>query len=654
MVKRSLILLLLSSVLVLTFLPNVPVMTKPSFAPHEDPTEAESSIDSFSLLMYYSDVFMQMSQGQYENASMLVRSLKFAYAPEELRYIVQRYNDLMLELTQILNDTENLLREASALLEVYRLEEASMVLNSTGLLLGRADILLRDVEEATGTLSNRLRVFASPTGSKARLAYDRLRSMLQRLKLLAEEYEKLLKTLRGEASEIQMMQLAPTEITLNLNTSSVLVGGFIRASGNLLSEGKGLAKRTVTILLDGTPVAESVTSLDGSYSSAVTIPYRYVNMSSFEALYSPKGDDRGIYLASKSPKVPIKIIFHRTWTTVFVPEKAYPGLPITVEGEATVEGGVPARLRDFKIFLDNIPLAENHTDLRGHFEAEIVISPRTLVGKHKLTLNIEPKAVHAGVTYQEELNVVKATSEMSLQVPSVLLLPTSVYVKGYVHSSFGPLKGALIRLELAESSITVKTVEEGRFDAAVYMPLNLFPSGFQELRVSVEPAEPWNAPVQTTKTILVMNPVNISLMSATFLSITVTLYTNLRKTKPTEEAALTAPIIQSKPEVQSVEARESQSTAKPKDVRGRVIEAYLKAVEKIVEVLGIPMAPYMTLREFLSAVKPNLKDATDYFTDLTLLAERVLYSPYFPQEDEASEVEGSVEKIMKSMKVGSP
>jgi len=653
-VKRSLILLLVLLVFVLTSILNVSVMSEVNLTPHEDPAKAESSLDSFSLLMYYSDILMQISIGQYENASMLADSFRFAYVPEELRYIIQRYNDLMLELTQVLNDTENLLTEASTLLYAYRLEEVSRVLNSTGILLGRAGILIRGLEDATATLSSRLRVFASPAESRVRQAYNRLQSMLQRLRLLTEDYRKLLKTLRGEATQIEIVELTPTEITLNLNASSVLVGGFVTTLGSLLSEGKGLAKRAVTILLDGMPVAESLTSQDGWYSATVRIPYKYVNSSNFQAVYLPRSDDRGVYLASRSPPVAIRILFYKTRVGVAIPKEVYPGLPMTIEGEATIMGGVPASLRSVRIFRDGVLLAENQTDLQGRFEVRVVTNPRVPVGKHRLTVGIEPQKVFAGVTYEGELNVVKATSEMSIQVPSILCLPANMYVEGYVYSSFGPVKGALVRLEISEYTITTETLEEGRFEATIYMPLNLVPSGFEELRVSVEPAEPWNAPVQIKRIALVINPANISLMSAAFLSITAALFTNPRKTRLTEETVLTAPIVQHKPEIQVVGSPRSEPAPRPEDARGRVLEAYLRVVEKIVEVTGILMAPYMTLREFLSAVRPNLKDAVDYFADLTLLAERVLYSPYFPEEDQVSKAEGSTERIMKSLKVGSP
>lgn len=644
----SLLLLFISSLL-----SNVSVRAGLIFPPHEDPAMAKSVIDAYSLLAYYSDIFMQLSVRQYGNASLLIERLKFAYIPEDLAYIIQRYNDLTLELMVILNRTENLLAEASTLLYQYRLEEASTIFNSTGILIGKAEILLKDVEEATGTISSRLGVFAAPAESRLTQVYNRIQNMLQRLRALTKEYKDLLRRLRDEAHEVQMEELKPTETTLSLNATNVFVGVFVNAAGNLSSEGEGLSNRKVTLLLDESPMNEALTSSNGSYSISVRIPYRYVEALKIEALYTPIGDDRGVYLASKSRAFSINVMFYRSLVNVTVPVEAYPGVPITVEGEVAVEDGVSAGFRNVKIFLDHVFLAENETNLQGCFEAEITFSQHIQIGKHSLTFTVEPRGVYAGTTYEGELNIVKAPSEINIQASSILVLPSTMYIEGSVYSSFGPLRGALIRLEFGESSSAVKTLSDGKFNATVDMPLNLVLSGFQELRVNVEPAEPWNAPLYIKKTVLVINPANISLVSAAFLSLIATLYTRLGKGKPREEAVAAALETPSKLEAHIVEAQLS----KPKvdlegvgGVKGGILEAYLEAVEKIGKAVKISIEPDMTLREFLSKAKPKLDGATGFFTELTLMTERILYSPYLPRMDEASRAEDFAKKIVEVLK----
>ena len=648
--KRSLKVLLLL-IFASTLLPKVPIMAGVVFPPHEDPAKAESTIDAYAFLMYYSDLFGELVIRRYQNASMLIERLKFTYIPEDLTYIIQRYNDLTLELTEILNNTENLLVEASSLLYQYRLEEASRKLNDTGILIGRAEILLKDVEEATDTISGRLGAFAAPAESSVRQAYNRLQNVLQRLRALMDEYKDLFRKLRSESSEIQMEELKATKITLNLNATRVFVGGFINASGNLTSEGEGLPNRKVRILLDGNPLTETLTSSDGSYSITVRIPHKYVEILKVEALYTPIGADRGVYLASKSLTLFINVLFYKTSVTLTVPDEAYPGLPVRVDGKITVEDGRPADSRDVEILLDQVLIAKNETNPQGIFDFEMVLGSHTSVGKHKLTFTVEPKGIYAGTSYTGELSIVKALPELSIQLPSFLVLPARLYVEGSVHSIFGPLKGSLVRLELGESSTVVKTFEDGRFNTTVNAPLNLALSGFQELRVNIEPAEPWNAPLYIKKTILIINPANISIVSVAFLSLIATLYTRLRRNRLREGVSV-APL-ETPLETHAAETLQLKPTIKLEGMRARILMAYLKAVEKIGAATGIFMELHMTLREFLCEAKPKLRGATDSFSELTFLAERVLYSPYMPEEDEGSKAERLVERVMEALKGGS-
>jgi len=68
----------------------------------------------------------------------------------------------------------------------------------------------------------------------------------------------------------------------------------------------------------------------------------------------------------------------------------------------------------------------------------------------------------------------------------------------------------------------------------------------------------------------------------------------------------------------------------------------MKAVEEEAE---ISMKPQMTLREFLKEVMPELGDATGAFTELTVLAERALYSRGTLREDGALRAENLASKV---------
>ena len=645
---KRLTIVLLVTIFATMLLPHTSVIAQLIYPPHEDPATAESAIDASSFLTHYTDILTLISLKEYENARRLIEQLKFVYIPEDLRYIAQRYNNLTLELTGVLDNLEKLLNEASTLLHQYRLEEASQTLSKAGILFRKAEILLNDLEEAAETLSGRLGVFVAPAESREREAYNRLQGIFQRLKKLVQDYLKLLMKIKDQASEIQREELKPTMVTLNLNATKVFVGGFVKASGILASNGESLPNRTITLLLNGNPFATAITSLDGSYHTIMEIPYRYVHTMTVEALYTPIGNDRGVYLASLSSPASIEVMFYETMLEVTAPDEAHPGLPIMVNGEVTSEGEISLGERKVKVLLDGGLLAEVETGPRGLFEIKITLSPQTSVGKRTLTIIVEPKGVYAGASQDRALNIMKITSEINIHAPLFILLPARMNIEGNARSSFGPLGQATVTLQLREASAIVKTSKDGGFNATIDMPLNLVLAGFQELKVMVEPAEPWHASAQAEASIFVINPANIGLTSAAFISFGAMLYTRLMRAKPRrgqaeipeippplEEPIATAPPL--KPEI------------KFEGAKGGVLGAYVKAMKIVERAADTSMRPHITLREFLQMTTPKLNGALEPFTKLTILAERTLYSPYMPAMDEVTKTEElalSIEKVL--------
>jgi DNA-binding ferritin-like protein len=597
-----------------------------SYPPHEDPAAAREEMDAYFFLTHYTGILTLISTKNYSDANRLIEQLKFAYIPEDLKYIIQRYNNLTSELTETLEQIDEVLCNASALMYQYRLREAYEKLSEASILLGKAETLLGDIEDATVAISNRLGVFAAPAESRVREAYDKIQSVLQKLRELENEYLNLLKSIKETASNIEEEELKPTEVTLTLNATKVSVGGPIEALGDLKSNGESLPNRTVTLLLDGEPVLVATTGLDSSYHAVIKLPYKYVHMMTVKALYTPVGDDRGVYLASESPPASISVVFYETRLEAVAPDTAHPGLPITVGGKATSVDGTPLGGRQVKVLLDGALLGEAETNVQGLFETEVTLSPLAQAGQHTLTVMVDPHGVYAGASQDKILNVSKITPEINIRAPSFLILPAGVHIEGEAYSSLGPLEEATVTLELAGSSAFVKTSQDGRFNATMEMPLNLLLAGFQELEVGVEPAEPWHAPVQARIRVFIVNPANIGVASAAFISLGAVIYTRLAKAKPRRKRV---------PEVTPTlrEARFAP-TLKPEvrfeGVMGKVLGAYFKAMRTIETRTGISMKPHMTLREFLWEVKPKLDGVADAFTDLTFLAEKTLYSPHVP------------------------
>ena len=79
--------------------------------------------------------------------------------------------------------------------------------------------------------------------------------------------------------------------------------------------------------------------------------------------------------------------------------------------------------------------------------------------------------------------------------------------------------------------------------------------------------------------------------------------------------------------------------------RGAILQAYYKAMKIVEGMTEILMKPQSTLRGFLEEATPQLNGAAEAFTGLTSLAERVLYSPYMPGEDEVLKAESLALKV---------
>ena len=73
--------------------------------------------------------------------------------------------------------------------------------------------------------------------------------------------------------------------------------------------------------------------------------------------------------------------------------------------------------------------------------------------------------------------------------------------------------------------------------------------------------------------------------------------------------------------------------------RGAVLQAYYRAMKIVEGLTQVSMNPQMTLRGFLKETTPLISGAGDAFAELTVIAERILYSPHTPAEDDVLRAE---------------
>jgi hypothetical protein len=644
----------LALLLAVSFLsPVIIVKAGPTYIPHEDPSNAQSTMDPYSFLSQYAGILSLIANEQYDNASRLTAKLSHITVPADLSYVINRYNNITQQLIGTLSDLRTTLDHATSLLGQNRLNEASQALDNAGVLVARAQILLGDLQDATATVSQRLGVFAAPAQSNIRQSYDTLQGLLKKLNDLINQYHALLQSTNKQADEIKAKQLDSTKLSLSINPTTVFVGGVLTASGVLNGGGQTLPNRVVALLLDGSQIANIYTNSNGQYSANLNIPYRYVKSMTLQALYAPtSSSDKQTYLAGLSTKISINILFNETHIQLTTPNAVYPGLSYSVNGAVTSQDGSPLNQRIVKLLFDDKTVGQIVTNQLGLFSIESILSPQTEEGLHGLTVTVDPKGQYAGLSQTANVSVTKMTTEINFNAPSFVFLPSEMHISGTVNSASGPLKNALVTLEFANVSNAVSTKDDGSFNTTMNIPLSTIFAGTQNIKVSVLPAEPWQESVQKSVGILVLNSVSTAISLAATFSVCGVLYLKFGRSKTKKEDKIIQDNIE-RPNSSSTNAAEIPIKVEFKfeGVKGKILEAYVKALRNVESLTGTLINQNMTLREFLHATERSLGRAVNPFADLTLLAERTLYSKHKPEEqdlDKAQSYTNEIGRILNS------
>ena len=646
---KRLAVLFIGILLASTILPSLAVVAQPRLVPCENPATAQSSIDSLFFLTQYFRVFTLISSEQYANASKLSQELSFISMPPYLSYILNRYNNLTEQFVNVLSQLQATLDNASSLLNQNRLDEAAASLDEAGVLAAQAEILLSELQDATTTLGQQLGVLAAPAASKVAQEYDSLQSLMQRLSVLVNEYETLLQNASNQEQNMAK-KLEPTVLTLNLNATNVFVGGYIAASGVLSSNGQVLPNRNISILLSGMQVATAVTDTNGSFDAMMTIPYTYVHVMAAQAMYTPTGGDANVYSASLSSAVPINVNFYLTELNMSAADVAYPALPLIVSGLVTSQAGIPLSGRTVKLLFDNSTASLTQSDSKGYFSTQMMISSQALIGSHSLKVTVDAAGVYAGVDQQKTLRIQQMVSTVNVQAPSFVLLPTAIQISGTVNSNSGLLNNANVSVEFDSNSVVTETLKNGSFNVRMKAPLNAGFGGIQSLKVTVKPQQPWEAVTQEQTNVFVLNAVGLGFALVSSVSVGFVTYSRFTKSKAKKElknASRNALVLPSS------EAAGPNASPKPefklRGAKGKVLQAYVKALKSVESATGNSLRLDVTLREFLQESEPKLGEAAAQFGQLTRMAEKALYSSHTPEEQDLSKAGELLSEIGRSL-----
>jgi hypothetical protein len=638
------------------FFPSLLVVGEPGKIPHEDPAVATSNLDVFALLSNYVDILTLLSQSNYDNASMLMDDLSFITVPDDLRYIIDRYNELIQQLMDLIESLDFQLNEAERLLDQLRVDEASEILDNVAILVTKAELLIKDVEDATSVMAQNLGVFSAASELGLTEIYSRLQEVIQRLNDLIAENHELLLNLRGDVQNIESLNLKRTELSLSLNTTRLFVGESCLASGRLVSEGENLSNRVVMLFLDNENVADSLTDENGAFFATIAIPYNYVDNVNVSAVFVPVGDDRLIYFGSSSPVVVVDVLFFETLLDVSLPSDVFPGLGFTVNGRVVSDSGMGLDGRFVSFYSDSNLVGQVQTGQNGEFFYESIVGS-DLLGLFSFGIKVDSDGVYDGVFQEYVVFVKRFATIVEVDVPSYVIIPSGVFVEGYVRSVNGDsLDDALVTLEFSNNSVAVKSFGGGKFNGTVYMPLNLVFVGYQELSVSVDPVEPWQDSFVKRTSVFVVNPFNIGLLSTAFISVGIVFYSRIsasrskaRKMKKENKQVNDDKEESIKMDIEDFSLLPSRNYS---GIKGRIAKAYVRALRSVESYVGVSLSSEMSLREFLLIVEPKLSKASLYFGELTFLVERIMYSEYRPHKKKAGDAELWADNVVRFVRDG--
>ena len=375
---------------------------------------------------------------------------------------------------------------------------------------------------------------------------------------------------------------------------------------------------------------------NGSYRALVEAPYLYVGKVKVQAVYVPEGSDLEVYEAARSPEETLTLLYLATGVSFKSPLCAYPGVPLTVEGEVRVEGE-PSPSREVKVYLARRLVAEAVSDAEGRFKVNVTPPLDLPPSVYRLAVYVEPRGIASGAWASRNLKLVRVEGALRLKVPSLVVLPSPVAVEGFFTSPL-PSAGGEVRVEVGGAVSVVRAVN-GSFEAHVYLPIASSMTGLYEVKAFYSPDEPWNKEAEASVRVLVVNPLNLVLASlAAFLVVSAARRSRLRP-RPFEEAK---PLI-----TEALKPRPKPRLAVFTGRRGEVVKAYREALERVEDRSGVYMEAYHTLREYLREVLGKLGPIGVFFARLTELAERALYAGLEPSEREVSEAEELKRRVVE-------
>ncbi len=663
MVKKSLAILLTAIFVSVWLISCSPGTSTLSSNPHLNPetqNQVYSDVDLMRNMLRLLDSVIAENPQELEKLKV---NLRFAAirpeAEERMALLLSSALSLSRSIVMSRADLESIM----LLAKQNRLDEAKYLALDLAQRLLPAVTDLNEMDTSVKTLERVTNVDKSPVNSEIRILYTRaiqsLTNIGQPIRAIDQfgndgDIEALLKKLQIQIDLEKYSALQTTELSLEISSERAYVGDSIFLRGKLTSRGVALPGRDVVLEIDGKNQVTVKTDSNGYYSAELRLPYVYNNVVAVKARYVPVGVDSEAYLAAVNPPVKVETPYYETRLRIGGPLKGYPGLSTAIEGDFSYVDPPFPGARKVNVLIDG-SLASSAM-VGEYFSIETALDRKMSSGEHQILVVAPGQGRYGPVSEEVTLNVVKATPVVNLKTTRLAFIPWGLEIQGKAESEIAPLNSAQIRLRFGEKVTEVTTTVDGTFQYRFGLSFLSALIGQKGLEIEVIPLEPWNSSVATRKNIWVFNPIGLAIL----LLIVAIVYYGIKlrmKSRNTGPSVVTGPRI---PVTDSISGSGSAAASQEPSFElidrlsgeDKVLQIYKNIVRFIAGILEIKIKPNLTLRELAEGVSPRLGKASSYLWQMTLIAEKVIYSKHSLVEKDRQDVDNLASQIRQGIKHG--
>jgi len=612
----------------------------------ENPQSAQEIFSSVALLNYYSSSLDYIIQLDQTGSDFNLAKMPFANVPQELTTATGDFASNGLKLTASLVNLFALWNQQNTYIQQYRLNDAGALYTQITNQIPAAQQEFSQIKASVADTGVYLNIGSLPSDSGLKPVYDEVMTKIQQLSGMLDLLSRPL------ISELAGL-LKPTELTLSIDPQTAYVGDEVSFKGTLSSKGAPLPERQITLLLNNADLLTVQTDAQGQFQGSFHIPFLYIDQMPVQAVYYPQDNDAGVYLAATSPVLTMTVLFYAAQLTLQMNNPVYPGKEAMLSGTFNYADRLVLLQRKVELYLDNN--LEEHFDVGPSFNKGILLNDLITPGKHIVTVSAPATGRFASVTTSYVMDVTLAATFLVLKMPAIGFIPGSFQLSGKLYSSAGPLANAIVLISEGKTTKQVITDTDGTFSKKVGMGLGFSLLGTQGITLQVQPQEPWNAPLTSTKNIFLINYVNLVLILIVLVILAVYLPRRFEKwfaaptVKKTRLPGLVPPVplpvSQSKTQIS---LRPKESPEKPEETASSVFYWYRVALKLVQQITKTLLAPHQTLREYGRVANPALGPAGKYFMELTYLIEKRLYGKRQP--DNRGDVQKSQELVLEIQK----